>query len=267
MASRFYICCCTARRNGGICWWSARLSAFDRAWMLQHPTRSSPVGEKGRAVVLGGHSHADCAFRHRNQTIAHQPVKPEPWDIQHISRRKPNARPLARGFIAGGLVLVIEPARIVAPHTHAIGHQRIQADDLIAAVADDLRVGVTPQQQMRHQRLAEDEAGHLRVEIIVQQPVEHVVGGLDLRPVLLDSIDVQRQARDRLSQDPHARIHGGHLHRTTLGDRAPGAGGTEQEAVARGQLVLRSPSGIGATKPVKESHVNTPFKLRLGEST
>ena len=100
--------------------------------------------------------------------------------------------------------------------------------------------------QIRGLWLTEDEAGHLRVGLIVQQPVERVVGGFDLRPVLLDSVDVQGQARDRLRQDPHARIHRSHLHRASFGDRPSGAGGPEQEAVARRQLVVRHLPGISA---------------------
>lgn len=42
---------------------------------------------------------------------------------------------------------------------------------------------------MLHEGLAEDEAGHLRGWFIVQQPVERVIGGFDLRAVLLGAVD------------------------------------------------------------------------------
>ena len=41
-------------------------------------------------------------------------------------------------------------------------------NDLTLAVADDLRIGISPKEQVRHQRFPEHEGSHLRVQRIVQ---------------------------------------------------------------------------------------------------
>ena len=53
--------------------------------------------------------------------------------------------------------------------------KRIQCNDFIFTVADDLRIGVAPQEQMRHERFPKHEGTHLRIRPIVEQSVERMV--------------------------------------------------------------------------------------------
>jgi len=43
----------------------------------------------------------------------------------------------------------------IAVDLHVLRQQRIQTENFIFAVPDDLRIGVAPEQQMTHQRLPE----------------------------------------------------------------------------------------------------------------
>jgi hypothetical protein len=51
----------------------------------------------------------------------------------------------------------------------------IQGNDLIFAVADNLRVGIAPEEQMCHECLTKHERTHLWVRLIVEQAVERMV--------------------------------------------------------------------------------------------
>ena len=65
---------------------------------------------------------------------------------------------------------------------------------------------------MSHQCLPEDEAGHLRVRLIVQQPVEAVVQGLLLAAILSTTVEMERKSGDGLGKDTDTYIDRSHLH-------------------------------------------------------
>ena len=65
----------------------------------------------------------------------------------------------------------------------------------------------------------------------MQQSIQMMVGGFHLRPVFLCAVDVQRQARDSLSQNPHTAIDRCHLHRRAFSYLPLRGSGAEQETV------------------------------------
>ena len=79
--------------------------------------------------------------------------------MQHLFHRQNNLALLLeiRIVFVVSAVPVDEPAVIVTVNTHLIRHQRIQPDDVTSAVPDDLRIGVSVDQQMCHQRFPEHE--------------------------------------------------------------------------------------------------------------
>ena len=79
------------------------------------------------------------------------------------------------GFVRTAIVGVVKPPGFVSVHRHLVRHQGIQSNDLIFAVADDLCVGVAPQEQVRHERFPKHKGTHLRVWLIVEQVVERMV--------------------------------------------------------------------------------------------
>lgn len=91
--------------------------------------------------------------------------------MEHIVRGKTDRLVLSCGFVPRPLILVIQPYSLVTSDRHPVRHQRIQSDDLVAAVAEHLGEGVAPQQQVRHEGFSENEARHRGVRFIMQQPV------------------------------------------------------------------------------------------------
>ena len=204
------------------------------------------IGEELSPVLLAGTRHTDGVIGHGNGTVSHQPIKAQTGDVQHIRGRQVDGNALHGGSIlcAGG-VLVVEPTFGVPVHHHAVWHQRIESNDLALAVADDLGVGVAPQEQMGHERLPEYEGTHLRVRLIVEKIIERMVQRLFLPAILLVAVEVQRQTRHRFRQDADAGVHGGHLHGGTLIDVLAGGGAAEEEAVpATGCPVLGLVAGF-----------------------
>lgn len=133
--------------------------------------------------------------------------------MQHIRRVENNRLPVVfRQLLLRLLIAVVEPAVFIPADGHLVRHQRIQRDDLSLAVADDLRIGVAPQQQVRHQRFPKDEGRHLRVRLIMQQQIQRVINSFLFPAVLLVAIHMQRQSGDRLRQNTHTGIHRRHLH-------------------------------------------------------
>ena len=166
--------------------------------------------------------------------------------MQHIRGRQVDGDALhGRSVLGAGGVLVVEPALGVPVHHHAVWHQRIEGDDLALAVADDLGVGVAPQEQMGHERFPEYEGTHLRVRLIVEKIIERMVQRLFLAAILLVAVEVQRQTRHRFRQDADAGVHGGHLHGGTLVDVLAGGGAAEEESCTRCRM-----SGSGACRGI-----------------
>ena len=85
---------------------------------------------------------------------------------------------------------------LVPVNRHAVWHKGIESNDLTLAVPDHLSVGVTPQEQVGHERLPEDEGSHLRIRLIVKQEVQRMVEGFFLPAILVIPVQVERQACD-----------------------------------------------------------------------
>jgi len=200
--------------------------------MLQHPAGGGPVGEELGPVLLAGDRHADGVLGHRDWRVAHQAVESQAGYVEHFGGVEHHRGALHRRCVLGaGGVPVVEPAARVAVDLHPVGHQRVEGCHLALAVADDLRIGVAPEQQVGHERLAEHEAGHLRIGLGMQQGIERMVLRLLFARVLPVAVQVQRQSRDRLGKDAHAGVHRRHLHRGALVDRLAACRAPEKEAV------------------------------------
>lgn len=58
--------------------------------------------------------------------------------------------------------------------------RKFELDVILAAIqeyADDLGLGIPPNQDMAHERFTKDERGHLRIRLIVEQMVQQMVIG------------------------------------------------------------------------------------------
>ncbi|CRH93323.1 Uncharacterised protein [Chlamydia trachomatis] len=119
---------------------------LDRARMLQHTTRCRAVGKERCAVVFGSLRQADGVLGHRNRAVANQPIEAEPWNMQHLVRGKLHGFEPPGRFIPRTLILVIQPSSLITSDRHPVWHERIQADDLVAAVTDHLSKRITPEQ-------------------------------------------------------------------------------------------------------------------------
>ena len=78
-------------------------------------------------------------------------------------------------FVRTTVIGVVQPPILVSVHRHLVRHQGIQSNDFILAVADDLRVGIAPEEQMRHERFPEYKGAHFRIRLIMEQAVERMV--------------------------------------------------------------------------------------------
>ena len=72
------------------------------------------------------------------------------------------------GFVRATVIGVVQPPALVSVHRRLVWHKRIQSYDLVLTVADDLCVGVAPEEQVRHEGFAEHKGTHLRVRLIVE---------------------------------------------------------------------------------------------------
>ena len=108
--------------------------------------------------------------------VTDQTVKAQAGDMQHIRWLKSYSELLVLdGFVIATVIGVVQPTVFVSVHRHLVRHQRVQSYDLIFAVADDLCISVTPEEQMCHECFAEHERAHLRVRLIMEQVVERMV--------------------------------------------------------------------------------------------
>ena len=71
-------------------------------------------------------------------------------------------------------IFVIKTSMLIAVHLHPIRHQRIQSHNLTLAIADDLRIRISPEKQVRHQCLPENEGSHLRIRLIMEQKIKRM---------------------------------------------------------------------------------------------
>ena len=149
------------------------------------------------------------------------------------------------GFIRATIIGVVQPTVFVPVHRHLVGHKRIQSNDFIFTVADDLRVSVPPEEKVRHEGFPEHERTHLRVRLIVEQAVERMVERHCLAAAVCVFIEVQRQSCDSFRQDADTGIHSGHLHCRALRHRfAGGRAAHEKGVVASHRAALRLVPGF-----------------------
>ncbi len=222
-----------AAAEGGLPALPDTLGVFDGARVFQDPSRSRAVSEELRAVLLAGDCHADGVLCHSDGRVAHQPVKAQAGDVQHV--RGPEDDGLvfgADGLVIAPLIAVVELAPLVSVYRHFVRHERVQCHHLAFAVSDDLGVGVAPEEQVGHKRFPEHEGTHFRVWLVMEQQIQRVVDGLLLAAVLGVAVEVERQASHGLRQDADAGIHRRHLHGAPLGDGLARGGGAKVESVA-----------------------------------
>ena len=226
--------------------------------MLQDAAGSSAVGKELRPVFLTGNRHADGILGHSDGTVAHQPVKAKPWDVQHIGRVQPDKAAFhRRRVIHADGVFVIKLSIAVTIHRHPVRHQRIEGNDLALAVSDNLGVSVAPQEQVCHERFPEHEGTHLRVWLIMQKQIQRMVAGFLLTSVLLVAVEVQGKPSHRLCQDADTGVHGGHLHGRPLVHPLARSTSSKEKAVgAACSTVLRLIPGT--EKPGKDTHIESP---------
>ena len=76
---------------------------------------------------------------------------------------------LTGNLISVSVVDVIDLPLLIPVGLHILRQQRIQRQHVVLAIPDDLRVAVSPQEQMSHHRFPERKARHFRVWLPVQQ--------------------------------------------------------------------------------------------------
>lgn len=100
-------------------------------------------------------------------------------------------------------------------------------------------IGIAPQQKMGHEGFPEDKGTHLRVRLIMQEPVQTVVNCFFLAAGFGIPIHIQRQACHRLGKNTDAGIDRRHLHRGAFIHLLAGCRATHEKAVvASGGSVL-----------------------------
>ena len=160
--------------------------------------------------------------------------------MQHVRGPKDDGLVFgADGLVITPLVAVVELAPLVPVHRHFVGHKGVQRHHLALAVADDLCVGVAPEEQVGHKGFPEHEGTHFRVRFVMEQEIQRVADSLFLAAVLSVAVQIQRQASHGLRQDADAGVHRRHLHGAPLSDGLAGGGAAEVEGVsAPGSVVL-----------------------------
>ena len=118
-----------------------RLRVLHRVRVRQYAAGRRAVGKELAAILLRGDPQADGIFLDGNRAVAHDPVKAQAGDVEHILRAQPHRFTLGGGIRIGQL-----PRAVIPIHLHVVRQQRVQSDDLPASAANDLTVRVAPQQ-------------------------------------------------------------------------------------------------------------------------
>ena len=159
------------------------------------------------------------------------------------------------------MVDIIELALFRAVDLHVLGEERVEPQHVVPAVPHDLAVGVAPQEQVRHDRLPVGEAGHLRVRLPVEDLVQRMVRRLLLPVIVRSPVQMQRQLRHRIRQEPHAGIHGRDLHGGLFIHHLPAVGLAEHKQRPGVADIITDIRRFGSvprifeSEPVQESHV------------
>ncbi len=141
--------------------------------MLQHTAGIRTVGKEARTVLLAGKRHAHGIFCHCNRGVPDQAVKTKSRNMKHILRPQFDIpRILEHGILVGiPRIHVINPTTVIPVHIHLVGEKRIQPKHPSASIPHDLRIGISPNQKVAHQRFPEHKGSHLRVRFIVEQKI------------------------------------------------------------------------------------------------
>ena len=231
--------CIAAAAEGGLPALPHTLRIFDRAGVFQHTARCSTVGEEFGSVLLAGDSHADGIPCHSDGAVADQTVKAESRYVEYIRGMKRYGELLVfDGFVRATVIGVIQMPTFISVHRHLVGHKRIQSNDFIFTVADDLRVSVPPEEKVRHEGFPEHERTHLRVRLIVEQAVERMVERHCLAAAVRVFVEVQRQSCHSLGEDADAGVNRSHLHGTAFCYRFSGGAATHVKGVTRADCAV-----------------------------
>ena len=155
---------------------------------------------------------------------------------------------------------------LIPVYPHAVCHERIEPYDFASTISYHLRVGVAPEEQVRHHGLPEDERGHLGIWLVMQKEIQRMVDGLFLASFLCVFVQVKRQRCDRLREDTHAGIHSRDLHGRSFIDcltrRCPA------EVVAVTRAVCRVGRLITASEHLrKDTHGHTSIWFKTSRIT
>ena len=66
---------------------------------------------------------------------------------------------------------VVKPSGVIPAHIHLVWKQWVQGHNLPPAVTDNLGIGIAMEQKMAHHGFPENEAGHFRIWLIMQQMI------------------------------------------------------------------------------------------------
>jgi hypothetical protein len=93
--------------------------------------------------------------------------------MQHILRLKTYPAILGKVGVLIGVpgVSVEKPPLPVTVNLHLVRQKRVQRKHPAAPVTDDLCVGISPYEQVAHQRLPEHEGSHLRVRLVMEKVI------------------------------------------------------------------------------------------------
>ena len=115
--------------------------------MFSNISRENISSPELSPILLTGDCHADGVFRHGDGAVTNQPVKAQTGNVQHIRGPEDNSLVLgADGLVIAPLVAVVELAPFVPVYRHLVGHEGVQRHHLTFAVADDLGIGVPPEE-------------------------------------------------------------------------------------------------------------------------
>ena len=87
---------------------------------------------------------------------------------------------------------------LVPVDRHSVWHERVKPDDLAATVPDHLRIGIAPEEQVRHERFPEDEGCHFRIRLIMEQEIQWMIQRFFLAAFLVVLVQMKRQTGDCL---------------------------------------------------------------------
>ena len=188
-----------AAAEGGLPAFADTLRILNGAGVFEDASGGCTVREKLRAIFLCGDGETNRIFCHCDGTIPNQTIKTKTGYVQHIFRLEDDSAVFRLDrFVVLAHVAVIQPPVFVSVNGHLVRHQWVQSNDLTFAVADDLRVGVAPQKQVRHECLAEYEARHFRVRLVMEETVKWVLHSLLFASVAGVLVHVQWQTCDGL---------------------------------------------------------------------